>query len=329
MVKGAALLAKVRKALAAKRGGAYKRKTTSLVKRNNTPVEYFSRRSKIFPPLPTSLGVRQRFTADPLFQPRITSPPQGTANLGAKAAFIVVNVVDMLGTPNRSNPSGYACNWHDTNHLAMCQVYQEFSYQTTYVSMDFYMDSLPTDMTKPFVQQVQIVAAMVPVSQLRTMQPPGNALVTQPFDPSIDFGRMFTGIDYFGMLTSKPGSQQTVITADGVRSGKRLTFKVDAFDHNGGPVKGSVVVRNTTDTNGLAFLPTQVQLWAQPVYPNLETDQQVLLIAFRWSQAPEVEPNAFNVRCNLICDQHFVYSDPHMATQELVYAPLTQRPDDR
>ena len=46
---------------------------------------------------------------------------------------------------------------------------------------------------------------------------------------------MFTGVDYYGMLTSQPGAQTCVVTADGNRSGKRLTFKVDAFEHNGNP----------------------------------------------------------------------------------------------
>ena len=115
--------AKAKKAY--KRTGAYKKKTTSLVKRNtHNPVEYFSRRSKVFAPLPTSLGVRQTFTADPLFNPRITSPPQGTLQSGSKAAFICINVLDMLTSPNVDNQSGVLCNWHDTNHHALCQVYQ-------------------------------------------------------------------------------------------------------------------------------------------------------------------------------------------------------------
>lgn len=323
-------MAKYMRSKTSKKGrSAYtKKRSSSFVKsKAQAPVEYFSRRSKVFPPLPTSLGVRQTFTADPLFNPRQTTPAQGTLQNGSKAAYICINILDMLRSPNVDNPSGLLCNWHDTNHLAMCQVYQEFAYQTTYVTADFYMDSRPVDLSRPVVQQVQIVAKLVPISQIRTMVPPGAALQTIPFDPAFDFGKMFTGIDYFGMLSSQPGSQQTVITADGVRSGKRLSFKVDAFDHNGGPIKGSTVVRNTTDTG--AFLASQVQLWAQPVYPDLRTDQQVLMIAFRWSGDASSTVNLFDVRCNLKCDQHYVYSDPHLATQELVYAPLTQRPDDR
>ena len=320
--------AKAKKAY--KRTGAYKKKTTSLVKRNTlNPVEYFTRRSKVFAPLPTSFGVRQTFTADPLFNPRYTSPPQGTLQSGAKASYICINILDMLKSPNVVNPNGVLCNWHDTNHQALCQVYQEFAYQTTYVTADFTMDSRPVDPAQPIIQQVQIVAKIVPISQIRTMVPPGATQQTIPFDPNSDFGKMYTGIDYFGMLTSQAGAQQTVITADGVRSGKRLTFKVDAFDHNGGPIKGTTVVRNTTDTNGGAFLPSQVQLWAQPVYPDLRTDQQVLLIAFRWCGDVAANANPFDVRCNLKCDQHFVYSDPHLATQDLTYAPLTGYPDDR
>ena len=76
---------------------------------------------------------------------------------------------------------------------------------------------------------------------------------------------MFTGVDYYGMLTSQPGAQTCVVTADGNRSGKRLTFKVDAFEHNGNPIKGSVVVRNTVDTG--PFLPTQVQLLGAACLP--------------------------------------------------------------
>lgn len=318
--------AKAKKAY--KRTGAYKKKTTSLVKRNtHNPVEYFSRRSKVFAPLPTSLGVRQTFTADPLFNPRITSPPQGTLGSGSKAAFICINVLDMLTSPNVDNQSGVLCNWHDTNHHALCQVYQEFAYQTTYISADFSMDSFPKDVTKPIVQQVQIVAKIVPISQIRIMIPPDISMNTVAFNPNSDFGKMFTGVDYYGMLTSQPGAQQCVITADGNRSGKRLTFKVDAFEHNGNPIKGSAVVRNTVDTG--PFLPTQVQLWAQPVYPNLQTDQQVLMIAFRWSQHSESVVNLFEVRANLKCDQHYVYSDPHLATQDILYVPSTKHPDDR
>lgn len=318
--------AKAKKAY--KRTGAYKKKTTSLVKRNTlNPVEYFSRRSKVFAPLPTSLGVRQTFTADPLFNPRDTSPPQGTLQSGSKAAFICLNVIDMMSSPNVNNQSGVLCNWHDTNHHAMCQVYQEFAYQTTYISADFSMDSFTRDVTKPFVQQVQIVAKIVPISQIRIMIPPDISMNTVAFNPNSDFGKMFTGVDYYGMLTSQPGAQTCVVTADGNRGGKRLTFKVDAFEHNGTPIKGSAVVRNTVDTG--PFLPTQVQLWAQPVYPNLQTDQQVLMIAFRWSQHAESINNLFSVRANLKCDQHFVYSDPHLATQDILYVPSTKHPDDR
>ena len=72
------------------------------------------------------------------------------------------------------------------------------------------------------------------------------------------------------------------------------------------------------------FLPTQVQLWAQPVYPSLHTDQQVLMIAFRWSQHAESIGNLFEVRANLKCDQHYVYSDPHLATQDIPVCPLNQ-----
>ena len=72
----------------------------------------------------------------------------------------------MLKSPNVVNPNGVLCNWHDTNHQAMCQVYQEFAYQTTYVTADFTMDSRPVNPTLPIIQQVQIVAKLVPISQI-------------------------------------------------------------------------------------------------------------------------------------------------------------------
>ena len=319
--------AKAKKAY--KRTGAYKKKTTSLVKRNTlNPVEYFTRRSKVFAPLPTSFGVRQTFTADPLFNPRNTSPPQGTLQSGAKASYICINILDMLKSPNVVNPNGVLCNWHDTNHQAMCQVYQEFAYQTTYVTADFTMDSRPVNPTLPIIQQVQIVAKLVPISQIRQWCPQVPRSRRFHSTRALTLGRC-TRVSIILACSHPRLAQQTVITADGVRSGKRLTFKVDAFDHNGGPIKGTTVVRNTTDTNGGAFLPTQVQLWSQPVYPDLRTDQQVLMIAFRWCGDVAANANPFDVRCNLKCDQHFVYSDPHLATQDLTYAPLTGYPDDR
>ena len=45
------------------------------------------------------------------------------------------------------------------------------------------------------------------------------------------------------------------------------------------------------------------------------------MIAFRWSQHAESIGNLFEVRANLKCDQHYVYSDPHLATQDILYVP--------
>jgi len=305
-----------------------KRRTSSFVKSKlRAPVEYFSRRSKIFPPLPTSFGVRQTFQTDPLYSPANTFPAIGTNFSGSRASYVVVNLLDMDLTANQGGLNGSSF-WHNTSHLAMCQVYQEFAYQTTYVTADFHMDSLVTEPGRPFTSSCQIVAKIVPLSQLKKLLN-ANPPIPQAFDPSTDYGRIFTGIDYYGMLTSQPGSQHAVVTADGNRSGKSLTFKVDAFEHNGSPIRGTTVIRNTTDTNGGTFLPTQLQVWSQPVYPSAEQDQQVLLIAFRWAQTEAGQPNVFDIRANLKCDQHYVYSDPHMSTQDLLYAPDTQRPDDR
>lgn len=305
-----------------------KKRTSSFVKsRTQAPVEYFSRRAKVFPPLPTSLGVRQTFQTDPLYTPANTVPAIGNSFAGARASYVVVNLLDMSQTANRGGLNGSSF-WHNTSHHAMCQVYQEFAYQTTYVTADFHMDSLVAESGRPFTQSCQIVAKIVPMSQIKKLFV-GNPPISGPFDPPLDFGQMFSGIDYYGMLTSQPGAQHTTVTADGNRSGKALTFKVDAFEHNGNPIRGTTVIRNTTDLNSGTLLATQVQVWSQPVYPDPRQDQQVLLIAFRWAQTPESDVNRFDIRCNLRCDQHFVYSDPHMATQDLLYAPDTQRPDDR
>lgn len=305
-----------------------KKRNSSFVKsRAQAPVEYFSRRAKVFPPLPTSLGVRQTFQTDPLYTPAITTPAIGNSFPGARASYVVVNLLDMSQTTNRGGLNGSSF-WHNTSHHAMCQVYQEFAYQTTYVTADFHMDSLVTEVGRPFTTSCQIVAKIVPMSQIKKLFV-GNPPIPGAFDPPLDFGTMFSGIDYYGMLTSQPGAQHTVVTADGVRSGKSMTFKVDAFEHNNTPLRGTTVIRNTTDLNSNTLLPTQVQVWSQPVYPDPRQDQQVLLIAFRWAQTVESEVNKFDIRCNLKCDQHFVYSDPHMATQDLLYSPDTQRPDDR
>ena len=160
----------------------------------------------------------------------------------------------------------------------MCQVYQEFLYQTTYLSLDMVMDSIIREPGRPSIQQVQTVAKIVPLSQLRKVIFPivGQPPITNQLTP-INSGILYTGIDYYGMLTSQPGARQSILTADGNRGGMRMSFKVDAFEHNGSPIKVANTVRNTTDTNAGTISPDVLQLWAQPSYDNLNLeDQQVL-----------------------------------------------------
>jgi len=319
MGKKAALLAKVKAALANK-----KRRTQTSVK-TRAPVEYFSRRSKIFPPLPSNLGVRMPFTSDPLWNPTLALGQ--SAFDGPKTAYVIINVTNM-GLNTGIQPSAF---WHSTSHLAMCQVYQEFLYQTTYVSLDMTMDQVIGNVTKPIVQQVQTVAKMVPLSQLRrVLFPvlPNTTPITTQLTPT-DTGTIFTGVDYYGMLTSQPGARQSILTADGNRGGMRMSFKVDAFEHTGLPLKVSNTVRNTTDLNNETISADVSNLWAQPNYNNLDRDdQQVLLVAFRWTSSQGAD-NTFKIRANLKCDQHWVYSDPHVASQTLVYNPAVVNPDGR
>lgn len=319
-MKKGELKARVKAALAKKKA----QRTATLVKsKSRNPVEYFSRRSKIFSPLATNFGVRMPFTSDPVWDP-INATGQSTLE-GAKTAYLMLNLTNMSLLTGQ-NPNAY---WHSTSHLAMCQVYQEFLYQTTYLSLDMVMDSIIREPTRPSIQQVQTVAKIVPLSQLRKVIFPivGQPPITNQLTP-INSGILYTGIDYYGMLTSQPGARQSILTADGNRGGMRMSFKVDAFEHNGTPIKVANTVRNTTDTNAGTISPDVLQLWAQPSYDNLNIeDQQVLLVAFRWtSNSPD---NTFLIRANLKCDQHWVYSDPHTPAQNLVYDPAILGPDGR
>jgi len=246
---------------------------------------------------------------------------------GPKTGYVIVNLTNM-DLDTGIQPPAF---WHSTSHLAMCQVYQEFQYQTTYLSLDMTMDPVIRVPEKPIVQQVLVVAKIVPLSQLRKVTnfpiPPGGQPVTAQLDPT-DTATVYTGIDYYGMLTSQPGARQAILTSNGQRGGTRMTFKVDAFEHDGAPMKVANTVRNTTDTNGGIISEDVSNLWARPNYTPLDGhDQQVLLVAFRW--VTNYFENQFTIRANLKCDQHWVYSDPHVPAQNLVYNPTTSQPDGR
>jgi hypothetical protein len=308
-----------------------KKRTTTLAKRGTTmqnPKEYFSTgRAKIFPPMPTSFGVKATFTADPWWQIGSTVSGGGFPNITQGqpvTSFLFLHLLDM---EKPLSDTGYidapAAYWHSTNHLALCQVYQEFQYQTTYITLDMVLDSYNLDPDRTPVKQVQVVAKITPLSQLKRML---TSTLTTPLQPS-DSGIMYSGLDYYGMLTGSEGAKQMILTDDGNRGGSKMSFKIDAFEHGGIPVKGTVgVIRNTTD-----LLPSsnaaRSQSLAVPTYASVTNlnDQQVLLIAFRWfqnlsSNPGTINPNKPNVRCNVRCDQHWIYSDPFLNHQDIFFS---------
>ena len=95
------------------------------------------------------------FTSDPVWDP-INATGQSTLD-GAKTAYLMLNLTNMSLLTGQ-NPNAF---WHSTSHLAMCQVYQEFLYQTTYLSLDMVMDSIIRESGRPSIQQVQTVAKIV------------------------------------------------------------------------------------------------------------------------------------------------------------------------
>jgi len=283
------------------------------------PVEYYTSRSKIFNPLPSSLGVKTRFTSDPqwVFQ---TMPNQST-NMGwAKQAYMWLNLTDMSRYTSRTQDA----QWHSTNHLQLCGLYNEFLYSTTYISMDMVLDNILVDPARPQVSQVQVAAMICPRNQLkRTIFP----IVTTPpntiFVSSDSEAVMYTGMDYYGMITGKEGCKQTVLTMDGTRGGQKLSFKVDAFEHDGSPFRVTNSIRMSNDTDFSYNLTYPI---GTPNYTSLAgRDQQVLLIAFRWLDVSDL--NQFRVRANLTCDQHWTYSDLFIPAQDMTYNPATQEPD--
>ena len=170
-MKKGELKARVKAALAKKKA----QRTATLVKsKSRNPVEYFSRRSKIFSPLATNFGVRMPFTSDPVWDP-INATGQSTLD-GAKTAYLMLNLTNMSLLTGQ-NPNAF---WHSTSHLALCQVYQEFLYQTTYLSLDMVMDSVIREPGRPSIQQVQTVAKIVPLSQLRKVIFPSLGSLQSP-----------------------------------------------------------------------------------------------------------------------------------------------------
>ena len=95
------------------------------------------------------------FTSDPVWDP-INATGQSTLD-GAKTAYLMLNLTNMSLLTGQ-NPNAF---WHSTSHLALCQVYQEFLYQTTYLSLDMVMDSVIREPGRPSIQQVQTVAKIV------------------------------------------------------------------------------------------------------------------------------------------------------------------------
>lgn len=314
------------------RNASRKRRTQSSVKRGAMeafkPKEYFTSRSKIFPVLPNNFGAKLSFTSDPVWDIQV-DPFQGTNNTLPRTAYLFINLLDMNQVTNSGGVNINRAYWHNTQHQAMLQVYEEFLYQTSYLTMDMYMDSVIVEQSRPWTRQIQVAMKIVPLSQLKKPTTVG----TSNFVPcsNLDTGIVFVGLDYYGMLTGQVGTKQTVLTDDGNRGGQKISFKVDAFEHNGNPIKGKSRIRNTFDTDSGLIPATRGPLYAIPDYSSISTtdDQNVCLIAFRYFGGDNSNP--FRIRANLKLDQHWIYSDLRNAAQDLTYDPVVvgQVPDGR
>ena len=319
MVKGKALLAKVRKALASKRGGAYKRKTTSLVKRNitNNPKDWFAGRSKIFGPMPASMGVRQTFQSDPRYDPTNVSGMSQTAGLVYQSyQFLLLTDMSLRTKKDVVNPNLDAY-WHNTSHFDLCGIYQEFEYEMTYIRGSFILDSLAVNTATPAVTTVQVALGVVPLTWLRKDSGVQHA--------STDHATFFSGVDYYAMMTGMPGTKNLLLTADGSSGLQTFNFKVDPFKHVGFNIRGDSQVTNASSGPNIQDQSTRI------TYPgSLMADQQVLLIAYRWAKASD--SNNWDIRASLTCDQHFTYRNQMPSTQYLnyVYTGATPEfPDNR
>jgi len=302
-----------------KRTGAYKRKTTSLVKRNltNNPKDWFANRSKVFGPIPESMGVRQTFQSDPRYDPTSVVGMSQTAGLVYQSYhFLLLTDMSTRTKKDTINPNLDAY-WHNPHHFDLCGIYQEFEYEMTYIRGSFILDSLAINTATPAVSTVQIALGIVPLTWLRKDTGVGHV-------PG-DHATFYSGVDYYAMLTNVPGTRNLILTADGSSGLQTFNFKVDPFKHIGTNLRGDSSITNASSGPNTQDQSTRIN------YPGgAVSDQQVLLIAYRWAKASD--SNNWDIRASLTCDQHFTYRNKMPSTQYLnyVYTGATPEfPDNR
>jgi len=242
------------------------------------------------------MGVKIQYQSDP----RIDLMAAGAATPGRiQECYMFIPLVKM---DEFTYTDGlFNANWNSTEATAMSALYQEFKYVMTYVTGRLNIDTFGVNPSAggnaqvSTLQSVQCVADVVPLTYLRNSGGTGHSV--------LDFGRMFSGVDYYQMLTSAPTAKQLVLSTD-VQAFGNFTFKVDPMRHTGSSVSGKSTNTNIGGVGG----PFNSAVTTSIAYPSLGTDQQVLLLAFRW-MTPELQNFRLTCRASLLCDQHFLYRD--------------------
>jgi len=299
------------------RSALAKRPKASFAKRvknlNSNPKTAGTGTNKVFAPLPATLGAKIRFNSDPLWNPQGVTGMAVTPGI-VSSSYLFLNVLDM--STNSPTQRDYAprAYWHNTEMAGLMALYQEFTQQMTYFRGNFHLDTWAQDPTANTMPAVQMVAAVVPLTYIKT-----TGLTSHI--PS-DSGTMFSGVDYYGMLTGMPGAQQCQLTPTGTSGPQSVSFKIDGWSHVEYELRGEATINN-------AFVdPNTAQVRTFIKFPPGDTlaDQQVVLFAFRWLQ---YDHNQFNIRANLTIDQHYRFSDKFPNTQYLTYNMGTEFPDNR
>lgn len=252
--------------------------------------------TRSFAGLPPQMGVKVQFQSDP----RIDLLAAGAATPGRiQETYMFMPLVNMDALVYTDGL--WTANWNSTEAQAMSSLYQEFKYVMTYVTGRLNIDhfgvntALGGNAQVSTLQSVQCVADVVPLTYLRNSGGTGHSV--------LDFGRMFTGVDYYQMLTTAPTAKQLVLSSD-TQAFANFTFKVDPMRHNGNSISGK-----STNTNFVGFPGTfNAKVDTTVAYPSIGDSQQVLLLAFRW-MTPELANFRLTCRASLLCDQHYLYRD--------------------
>lgn len=284
-----------------------KRRTTFSVKRSASrrPKNVYPVKMKIFRPLTTVQGIMTSFQSDPRILLGETADYTHTGPGSINQAYMFIPLVDMNNKTYRSTAS--EANWHSPHHSALCAIYNEFEYATTYVSGQMTMDYFTNEPTASFLDNINVAAAIVPFKYLKDTKFVAHA-------PS-QFGRLFTGVDYYSTMTQSPNTKHMLLGRNGNNGIARFNFKVDAYAHNGHSISGTSRISNVNAGTGGIIGPTVANI----TYPDLVEEQQVLLLAFRYVQ-PRAE-DIYNVLLAIKCDQHFLYKDKSPDYQYKVYDP--------